>query len=88
MVRIEVVGIYTVIVVSVFWEISFNFVINGNTVFVTNWFYLGILDCGKRIGNNGKSGNSCGKPTGYFFVVESHLQSFIAVFIMHIVDDI
>ena len=42
--------IYTVIIVAIFREISFNFKINSNTLLVSDRTYFGKFDCRKGIG--------------------------------------
>ena len=77
-----------VIIVSVFGEISFDLKINSDSLFIADRLYSGILNGGERVRHNGKSGDSSGEPAAYFLVMERHLQAFIAVFVMHVMDDV
>ena len=80
--------IHTVIIISVFWEISLGFIIHNNAMFIPDGFYFGIFNGRQGICHHRKTGDSGSKPTGDFLVMKGHLQPFIAVFIMHIVYDI
>ena len=80
--------VYPVVIVSVFGEVSFYFVVNYDAVFITNGFYFGIFDGRQGVCNNRQAGNTGCKPAGYLMIVKSHLQTLVAVFVMHIVDDV
>ena len=64
----------SVIIISVFWKISFDFIIYGNAVFVTNGFYFCIFNCGQRVSDNRKSCNTCCKPACDFFIMKRNLS--------------
>ena len=80
--------VHTVIVISVFGEISLHLIIHSNAVFVTDHFYFRIFDGGQRICHHRKSGDSGSEPPGHLFVVERHLKSLIGIFVVHVVNDV
>ena len=86
----DIVGnaVSAVVIIAVFWKVSFHFVVYDNTVFVPDGLYFCVFDGGKRICHYGEACDSRSEPAGDFFVVESHLDPFIAVFVMHIMNDI
>ena len=77
-----------VIIISVFGEISLHLIIHHNAVFIPDGFYLRVLDGGQRIGHHRQAGDSRGEPAGHLPVMKSHLQPLIAVFVMHVMDDV
>ena len=80
--------IHTVVIISKFRVIALYLKVYDNTVFVTDGFYLRVFDRGKRICDYRKSGDTGGEPSGNVLVVERHLDTLIAVFVMHIVNDV
>ena len=81
-------GVYPVVVVAVFGEVSFHFIIHHDAVLIPHGFYLRVLDGGQGVGHHGQSGDSGGEPAGHLLVVKSHLDPLIAVLVVHIVDDV
>ena len=81
-------SVNSVVVVSVFREIALDFVACNDTVFVTYCFNFSIFYCAERIGNNGKSGNTRSEVSLYISVMKCHLNTFVAVFIVHIMDNV
>ncbi len=77
-----------VVIVAVLREIALNLIINDYSVLVTYTFYLCVFYCAKRVRDNGKSRNTRRKPTLNLSVMERHLQLFIAIFIVHVVNNI
>ena len=81
-------AVHTVVVVAVFREITLHLVVHDNTVFITDALYLCILDGTEGIRNNGETCNTCRKVTLDISVMQCHLQAFVAVFVMHIMNDV
>ena len=78
--------VYSIVVVTIFWIIALNFVINNNSVIITNCFNFCIFDRRKRVCNNRKSCNTCCKVTFYISVVKCHLSFFVTIFVVHIMN--
>ncbi len=80
--------VYPVVVISIFREVAFDNIISHNALIVAHRLDPGILDGGQGVCNNGEACNAGCEPAGHLFVVERHLQSFIAVFVVHVMDDV
>ena len=61
--------IHTVIIITIFREISLNLKVYCNTVLITDRFYFCIFNGRKGICYYGKSCNTGCKPTSYLFVM-------------------
>ncbi len=80
--------VHAVVVVAVLGEIALHVVVNDYSVFVAYAFYLGVLNRAERVGDNRKSRDTGSEPTLNITVVKRHLKLFVAVFIVHIMNDV
>ncbi|CCZ35846.1 uncharacterized protein BN747_01032 [Firmicutes bacterium CAG:646] len=80
--------VYSVIVISVFREIALYFVIYNDTIFISYRLHFCVFDRRQRIGYYRQTCDTSCKPTGHIFIMKSHLNSLIAVFVMHIMNDV
>ncbi len=80
--------VHAVIVISIFREISLYNIVCHNTLLIAHGLNLCVLDGGQGVSHNGKSGNTGCKPSGHLFIMKGHLKSFIAVFVVVVVDDV
>lgn len=77
-----------VVVVAELGELALSPVIDHNAGLVADRIDLSILDGGQRVCHDGQTGYTGGEPAGNLLVVQSHLQTLIAILIMHIMDNI
>ena len=80
--------VYAVIIVAVFREVAGGLEVYDNAVFVADGLNLCVLDSGKGVSHDGKTCYTGSKITLNVSVMKRHLCPFIAVFVMHIVDNI
>ncbi len=80
--------IYAVVVVAIFRELAGCLEVNDDAVLVSDRLNLRVLDSGKGVSHDGETCNTCCEITLNISVMESHLCSLIAVFVMHVVDDV
>ena len=80
--------VYAVVVIAVGRELADGFKIDNIAVFVTNRVHLGVLNCGKAVRRNGKAGDAERHKARDVCVVQRHLDFFIGVFVVHIVNDV
>ncbi|MNN16221.1 hypothetical protein D3C81_1293550 [compost metagenome] len=78
----------TVVVITVAREFSLDLKINSNTVLVTNRFHFGIFNGTQGVSRNGKSCDTASHCAQNITVMQRHFNPFIAIFIMHIVNDV
>ncbi|KAF5054332.1 hypothetical protein DSECCO2_389240 [anaerobic digester metagenome] len=81
-------GIDALIVVAIGGIASFNLKIDCKAALVPDRLDLGILDGRQAVCNNAQAGDSACHGPDYLLVVQSHFQSFIAVFIVHVMNDV
>ncbi len=72
--------------VAVFREISLNTVVDGESGFVTDDMHLGIFYRGEAVGDDRQAGDAEGHGAQDIAVVERHLQPFIEILVVHVVD--
>ena len=77
-----------VVVVSVFREIAFRDEFRGKSRFVQNRMHFRIFDRGETVRQNGKSGDAAGHRPDDLLVMQRHFNAFIAVFVVHVMDDV
>lgn len=76
------------IIIIVFWEIFFDFVICNNICFIMNCFNFCIFNCRKWINYMWEICNICCKCMFYICIDKSYFCCFIIVFIMYILNKI
>ena len=81
-------AVHPVVVVAVLGEVALHLVIHHDAVRVADAFHPGVLDGREGIRHHGKPRDARGEPAGHLLVVQRHLQLFVAVFIVHIMDDV
>ena len=80
--------VHAVVVVAVLGEVALHLVIDGQAGFVADDLDAGVLDGRQGICDNGQSCDARGEPAGHVLVVQRHLQLLVAVFVVHVVDDV
>ena len=81
-------GISLVVVVTEGHVVAFAFKANGQTTFVTNHLNLAITDGHQRVRHDGKAGNTRCEDAFNVTIVQSQFIGFVAVLIVHVVDDL
>ena len=80
--------IYTVIVFTVTWEVTSYFIVVDEAIFVTDWFYLCVLDSRQGVNGVGKSTDTEAHVGTKVSWQEGHLYCFVVVLVCHEVDDV
>ncbi len=78
--------IYSIIIISKFWKISFNQKINCDSFFISYRSYFRIFYCWQRICYNRNPSNSISNINTMICIYKSHLSFLIIIFIMHIMN--
>ncbi len=81
-------AVYPVVVIAKPGIVALCLKIHGDAILIPHRFHLRVFNGRQRIRHHRQPGDSGGKPSGHFFVVKGHLNPLIAVFVMHIVNDI
>ena len=77
-----------IVIIAVFWIFSFDRVIYGQTLLVANHFNFSVFNRRERVRHHRQSGNSAGHCPVNIAIVQCHFQPFVAVFVVHVVNDI
>ena len=77
-----------VVVVTKLWVFAFDCKVNGNAIFVANRFHFGVFNGRQRVGSHRQTGNTASHRTDHITVMQCHQCSFVAVFIVHVVNDV
>ena len=80
--------ICSVIIVTITWEITFNFKVCSNSILITDSFYFRIFDSRKRVNYMRETCDTSCKRTINFCINQSHLCCFIVIFVVHIMDHV
>ena len=80
--------INTVIVFTVTWEVTSYFIVVDEAIFVTDWFYLCVLDSRQGVNGVGKSTDTEAHVGTKVSWQEGHLHCFVVVLVCHEVDDV
>ena len=80
-------GIGLVVVVAEGHIFAFLHEVGSETVFITDDAHLTKLDGSERVGDNRQTGNTTGTGTDDVAVVKRHFEGFVAVLVVHVVDD-
>ena len=78
----------SVIIITITWEVTLNLEICCNAVFIADSFNFCIFDSGQGVYYMRESCDTCCERTLNLCIDQSHLCSFIVVFIMHVVDHV
>src|SRR5471032_1429569 len=80
--------IYARIVVTELWIFAFNFEVDSQAVFVTDGANFGVFDCRQGVSSNGQTCDTTRHSAINITVMQCHQCSFVAVFVMHKVNDV
>ncbi len=80
--------IYTRIVVTKLRVFAFDFEVDSQTVFITNRFNFRIFDCRQGVSSNGQTSDTTRHGADNVTVVQRHQRGFVAVLVVHVVDDV
>ena len=80
--------IYAVIVVPIFREVAFYFKVNYNAVFVTDSLNFTVFDSRQGVSRNRETSDTCRHSTVNVGILNRHLNAFIAVLVVHVVDTV
>ena len=78
----------TRVVVTKLRVFAFDFEVSRQTIFVTNWFNFRIFDSRQGVSSNGQTCDTTCHGANHVTVVQSHQRSFVAVLVVHVVDDV
>ncbi|MNZ91866.1 hypothetical protein D3C78_1108650 [compost metagenome] len=78
----------TIIVVTVAREFAFCNKIYCDTLFVTNYFHFSIFDRTQRVSSYRQTSDTASHCTEDITVMKRHFNAFVAIFIMHVVNDV
>ncbi len=81
-------AVHALIVVAVLRILAFNSEVDGKAIFVANRFHLSVPDGGQGIRRHRQSGDAARHRPIHITVVQRHQRSFIAVLIVHVVNDV
>ena len=76
------------IVVTKLRIFAFDFEVNSQTVFVTNRFNFRIFDSRQGVSSNGQTRDTTRHGADNVTVVQRHQRGFVAVLVVHVVDDV
>ena len=76
----------TVVIVTERRKVALGLVVDNEAVFITDRLDLGVFDGGQRVGRNGETGNTAGDGAQDVCVVQCHLDAFVGVLVMHVVN--
>ncbi len=80
--------IHASIVVTKLRVFAFDFEVDSQTVFVTNRFNFRIFDCRQGVSSNGQTRDTARHGTNNVTVMQRHQRSFVAVLVVHVMDDV
>ncbi|MNN83720.1 hypothetical protein D3C81_2008030 [compost metagenome] len=78
--------IRAVIVISVSRIFAFNYIVDSKTVLIPDWPNLCIFNGTERVGYDRKTRNPGCHGPHRFLIMKRHLDTFITIFIMHVVN--
>ena len=76
------------VVITILRVVAGDLEVYCQTHLITDRLHLRVLDRGQRIGDNGKTGKSASHRAVDLLIVQRHLETLVAVLIMHVVDDV
>ena len=77
-----------VVIVSERYIFAFAFEVDSQTTFVTDHFHFRVTDGSQRVGNDRKAGDTGCADTFHISVMKPHLECFIRIFVVHVVNDL
>ena len=80
--------IYPVVIVPVFGEIPLHIVVHHQTVLVPDGFTFAYLMADRESATTERPAMPVAEVPFYFPVVEGHLELLVAVFVVHVMDDV
>ena len=81
-------AVYALVVVAILRIFAVNFEIHRQAIFVTNWFHAGIFDGRQGIRRHRQARDAARHGAINITIVQRHQRGFVAVFVMHVVDDV
>ncbi|MNZ78078.1 hypothetical protein D3C78_966410 [compost metagenome] len=78
----------TIIIVTIAREFAFNYEVNSDTLFVTDRFNFSIFDSAQGVSSYRQAGDTTSHCAKNITVMKRHFNAFVAIFIVHVVDNI